>query len=163
METNKFTLCLWFDSEAEAAANFYTSVFKDGKIGKIRRYGKEGFEFHQKPEGSVMTIEFEANGLQFLALNGGPEFKFNDSMSLVINCDTQQEIDYYWEKLTSGGGQEVQCGWLKDKFGLSWQVVPTIFDEMIDSDDKPAASRAMEAMFAMKKFNIAKLQQAYRG
>lgn len=163
METNKFTLCLWFDSEAEAAANFYTSIFHDGKIGKIRRYGKEGFEFHQKPEGSIMTIEFEANGLQFLALNGGPEFKFNESMSLVINCDTQIEIDYYWEKLISGGGTEVQCGWLKDKYGLSWQVVPTIFDEMVDSDDKLAANRAMEAMFTMKKFNIAKLQQAYRG
>lgn len=163
MSTNNFTLCLWFNSEAEDAAKFYTSVFSDGKIGKIRRYGKEGFEFHQRPEGSVMTIEFVANGLQFIALNGGPDFKFNESMSLVITCDTQKEIDFYWEKLTAQGGAEVQCGWLKDKFGVSWQVVPKVFDQMVDSSDKPAANRAMEAMFAMKKFDIAKLEQAYRG
>lgn len=110
-----------------------------------------------------MTVEFEANGLNFMALNGGPLFKFNESMSLVINCDTQKEIDYYWEKLTGQGGHEVQCGWLKDKYGLSWQVVPRVFDEMMDSSNKAGASRAMLAMFDMKKFDIAKLEQAYQG
>jgi len=163
MNTNPFTVCLWYNNEAEEAAKFYTSIFKDGRIGKIRRYGKEGFEFHHKPEGTVMTVEFEANGMQFLALNGGPEFKFNESISLIVTCDTQKEIDYFWEKLTAQGGKEVQCGWLRDKFGVSWQVVPTIFDEMMDGQDKAGASRAMTAMFAMKKFDIAALKQAYQG
>lgn len=163
MSTHKFTICLWLDNEAEEAAKFYTSIFKDGKIGKISRYGKEGFEFHRRPEGSVMTVDFTANGQQFQALNGGPLFKFTEAMSLVITCDTQKEIDYYWEKLTGQGGQEVQCGWLKDKFGLSWQVVPTAFQEMMDSPDKAGSSRAMNAMFTMKKFDIEKLQQAFNG
>lgn len=163
MKTRPFTLCLWFNNEAEEAAKFYTSIFKDGKIGKIQRYGKEGFEFHHKPEGSVMTVDFTANGLDFVALNGGPEFKFNESMSLIITCDTQEEIDYFWEKLTSGGGKEVQCGWLRDKFGVSWQVTPTIFNEMMDSKDKAGASRAIQAMFGMKKFDIEKLKKAYQG
>lgn len=163
MSTSKFTLCLWFDNEAEEAAKFYASVFKDGKIGRTRYYGKEGQEFHRRPEGSVMTVEFEANGLNFIALNGGPLFEFNESMSLVITCDTQKEIDYYWEKLTEQGGTEVQCGWLKDKYGLSWQVVPRVLDEMMDSANKAGASRAMLAMFDMKKFDIAKLEQAYQG
>lgn len=163
MSTDKFTLCLWFDDQAEEAAKFYTSIFKDGKIGKTRYYSKEGQEFHQHPEGSVMTVDFEVNGLKFTALNGGPLFKLNEAMSLVITCDSQKEIDYYWEKLTGQGGHEVQCGWLKDKFGLSWQVVPRAFNEMMDSSDKASASRAMEAMFTMKKFDIAKLQQAYQG
>jgi predicted 3-demethylubiquinone-9 3-methyltransferase (glyoxalase superfamily) len=163
MSQHKFTICLWFAKEAEDAAKFYTSVFKDGKIGKIQRYGKEGFEFHQQPEGSVMTVDFNVNGQQFTALNGGPLFKFNEAISLVINCDTQKEIDYYWDKLTADGGKEVQCGWLTDKFGLSWQVVPTGFQEMMNSPNKAGASRAMNAMFTMKKFDIAKLEQAFRG
>lgn len=163
MSAHKFTLCLWFDDQAEEAAKFYTSIFKDGKVGKVSRYGKEGFEFHQRPEGSVMTVDFEVNGLKFQALNGGPLFQFNESISLVITCDTQKEIDYYWEKLTSQGGKEVQCGWLKDKFGVSWQVVPSQFEEMMNSSNKAGASRAMKAMFSMKKFDISKLQQAYQG
>lgn len=163
MSTHKFNVCLWFNNEAEEAAKFYTSIFKDGKIKKIQRYGKEGFEFHQQPEGSVMTVEFKANGLNFTALNGGPLFKFNESISLIITCDTQKEIDYYWKKLTAKGGQEVQCGWLKDKFGLSWQVVPSGFQKMMSGKNKEGSKRAMNAMFTMKKFNIAKLEQAYRG
>jgi predicted 3-demethylubiquinone-9 3-methyltransferase (glyoxalase superfamily) len=163
MSTNKFTTCLWFDKEGEEAAKFYTSIFKDGKIGKIARYGKEGFEYHQRPEGSVMTVDFEINGQKFIALNGGPLFKFNESVSLVITCEDQKEVDYYWEKLTAQGGKEVQCGWLTDKFGFSWQVVPKAFQEMMNSSNKEGASRAMNAMFTMKKFDIAKLQQAYEG
>ena len=113
--THGFTICLWFDNQAEEAAKFYTSIFKDGKIGKTQRYGKEGFEFHQRPEGSVMTVDFDANGLKFTALNGGPIFQFNESISLIITCDTQKEIDYYWEKLTAQGGTEVQCGWRQSR------------------------------------------------
>lgn len=163
MKTNPFTLCLWFDNQAEEAAKFYTSIFKDGKLGRKQFYGKEGFEFHQRPEGSLMTIDFEANGMKFQALNGGPVFQFNESMSLVITCEDQKEVDHYWEKLTAQGGQEVQCGWLKDKFGVSWQVVPKAFEEMMHSPNKAGASRAMAAMFTMKKFDIAKLQKAFEG
>jgi predicted 3-demethylubiquinone-9 3-methyltransferase (glyoxalase superfamily) len=163
MSAHKFTLCLWFDDQAEEAAKFYTSIFKDGKIGKIQRYGKEGFEHHRRPEGTAMTIDFEANGQKFIALNGGPLFKFSEAISIVVTCDTQKEIDYYWEKLTGQGGKEVQCGWLKDKFGISWQVVPTMFQELMNGGDKAGASRAMNAMFKMKKFDIATLQQAYKG
>lgn len=163
MNEHQFTICLWFDKEAEQAANFYTSVFKDGKIGKISRYGKEGFEFHQQPEGTVMTIEFTVNGQHFQALNGGPMFKFTEAISFAIKCDSQTEIDYYWNHLTSNGGQEIQCGWLKDQFGLSWQVIPTAFEKMMNSSDKAAASRAMAAMFTMKKFDIEKLQKAFNG
>lgn len=163
MSKHKFSICLWFDNQAEEAAKFYTSIFKDGKIGSIHRYGKEGFEFHQRPEGSVMTVDFEANGQPFQALNGGPIFQFNEAISLVVICDTQKEIDYYWEKLTSQGGKEVQCGWLKDKFGVSWQVVPTVFQEMMNSKNKEGLGRAMNAMFKMKKFDIATLKKAFEG
>ncbi|HMN70089.1 MAG TPA: VOC family protein [Bdellovibrionales bacterium] len=163
MKTQPFTLCLWFDKEAEDAAKFYASIFKDGKIGDIHRYGPEGFEFHKRPEGSVMTVDFEVNGQKFQALNGGPEFKFNESVSIVITCEDQKEIDYYWEKLTAQGGQEVQCGWLKDKFGMSWQIVPKVFQQMLDSKNKAGASRAMNEMFKMKKFDIKRLEQAYQG
>ncbi len=163
MNSRPFTLCLWFDKEAEEAARFYTSIFKDGKIGKISYYGKEGFEFHQQPEGKVMTVDFEINGQKFQALNGGPIFQFNESISIVITCDTQMEIDTYWEKLTAQGGSEVQCGWLKDKFGVSWQIVPAAFHEMINSADKAKSSRAMQAMFTMKKFDINALNRAYQG
>lgn len=163
MTKHPFTICLWFDNQAEEAAKLYTSIFKDGKIGKIQRYGKEGFEFHQRPEGSVMTVDFTANGQHFTALNGGPIFKFNESTSLMVMCDNQDEIDFYWKKLTADGGQESQCGWLKDKFGFSWQIVPTVFQEIMNSSDKAGISRVMNAMFKMKKFDIAALQKAYQG
>ena len=163
MKTKPFTLCLWFDHQAEAAAKFYTSVFKDGKIGAITRYGREGFEFHGRPEGSVMTIDFSVNGQNFQALNGGPVFQFNESISLVVTCDTQAEVDYFWQRLTAEGGQEVQCGWLKDKFGVSWQVVPAAFQTMMESSNKEGISRAMTAMFTMKKFDIATLERAFEG
>jgi predicted 3-demethylubiquinone-9 3-methyltransferase (glyoxalase superfamily) len=162
MSAHKMSLCLWFDGQAEEAAKFYTSIFKDGKIGKIQRYGKEGYEFHKRPEGSVMTVDFEANGMHFQALNGGPLFQFTEAISLVVTCDTQKEIDYYWEKLTGQGGKEIQCGWLKDKFGLSWQVVPSIFQELMNGPNKEGARRTMNAMFKMKKFDIATLKQAYQ-
>lgn len=163
MSQAKLGLCLWFDKQAEDAAKFYTSIFKDGKIGKMSYYGKEGFEFHQMPEGSVMTVDFTAAGIKFQALNGGPLFKFNESISLVVTCEDQKEVDYYWEKLTAGGGKEVQCGWLTDKFGVSWQIVPKQMEAIMSSGDKAGASRAMKAMFTMKKFDIAKLEAAFRG
>lgn len=163
MSRHPFEICLWFDTQAEEAARFYTSVFKDGRIGKIKRYGKEGFEYHRKPEGSVMTVEFFVNGQKFIALNGGPEFKFNEAIALMVLCDTQQEVDHYWEGLTAGGGQEVQCGWLKDKFGLAWQVIPTQFQKLVEGPDAAGAQRVMQAMFTMKKFDIAALERAYQG
>lgn len=163
MSAHELTVCLWFDDQAEEAAQFYTSIFKDGKIGKIQRYGKEGFEHHHKPEGSIMTVDFTALGMKFQALNGGTDFKFNESISFVITCDSQKEIDEYWGKLTAQGGQEIMCGWLRDKFGLAWQVVPKVFQDMLDSDDRKGASRAMGAMFEMKKFDIRRLEQAYNG
>lgn len=159
----KMSTCLWFDTQAEEAANFYISVFKNGKIRHTARYGKEGFEFHHKPEGSVMTVDFEVNGQRFMALNGGPDFKFNDAISLVVYCESQKEIDEYWEKLTSNGGQEVQCGWLKDKFGLSWQIVPTVMDKMMASNDKAKTERVTKAFMQMKKFDIAALERAFEG
>lgn len=158
-----FTICLWFDTQAEDAAKFYTSIFKDGKIGDIARFGKEGFEYHQKPEGSVLSVEFEANGQKFIAVNGGPQFRFNESISLAITCDTQKEIDEYWDKLTAGGGKGVQCGWLTDKFGLSWQVTPSLLTKIQKSPDSPNKSRAMNEMFNQVKFDIEKLQRAYEG
>lgn len=158
-----FGLCLWFDKEAEEAAKFYTSLFKDGRIGRIARYGKEGFEYHGKPEGTVMTVDFEANGQKFVAVNGGPIFKFNESVSLMVYCETQSQIDEYWEKLLSGGGQPQQCGWLKDRFGLSWQVVPTIMDDMQKEGTPEQIQRVMAEMFKMVKFDIEALKQAYKG
>lgn len=158
-----FTISLWFDTQAEEAAKFYTSIFKDGKIGTITRFGKEGFEYHGKPEGSVLTVEFEANGQKFVALNGGPQFKFNEAISLMITCETQKEIDEYWEKLTADGGKGVQCGWLTDKFGLAWQVTPDILIKIQKGPDTPAKSRAMNEMFKQVKFDIAKLQKAFEG
>lgn len=159
----KMTICLWFDNEAEEAAKFYTSVFKGGKIGPISRYGKEGFEQHQRPEGSVMTVEFDVNGLNFMALNGGPIFKFNEAISLVVNCETQQEIDEYWQKLTTNGGEESQCGWLKDKYGVSWQINAIELNHMLYDKDKTKTERVMKAMMPMKKLNIAELRRAFEG
>lgn len=162
MTMHKISASLWFNTEAEEAAKFYTSVFKNSKLGKIARYGKEGFELHQRPEGSVMTIEFELEGQKFIGLNGGPVFKFNESVSFIVNCDTQEEIDYYWQKLSEGGDEKAQqCGWLKDKFGLSWQVVPVSLDDMISDKATEKSERVMKALMQMKKLDIVELEEAY--
>ena len=164
MRITKISPCLWFDSQAEDAAHFYTSVFRKSKIVNITRYGKAGFEVHKRPAGSVMTVDFELDGLRFTALNGGPHFTFNEGVSLQIICDDQQEVDYFWEKLTAGGNPAAQqCGWLKDKFGLSWQVVPDGMDELLGDPQSDAASRAMAAMLRMKKLDIGELRRAYEG
>ena len=156
----RITNCLWFDSEAEEAAEFYTSIFKNSKIGPITYFGKEGFEFHGKPEGSVMTVSFYLYSQEFLGLNGGPQFKFNEAMSLIVNCENQGEIDHYWYKL-SEGGKEGQCGWLTDKFGVSWQVVPIGWTEMMNNPDKSKSKKVMAKVFQMKKFELAELEEAY--
>jgi predicted 3-demethylubiquinone-9 3-methyltransferase (glyoxalase superfamily) len=148
---------LWFDNQAEEAANFYVSIFKNSRITKITRYGEAG----PGPVGSVMTVEFELDGQQVIALNGGPHFKFTEAVSLNINCATQQEVDEFWYKLTEDGGQEGPCGWLKDKFGLSWQVNPVILGEMLSDPDAEKAKRVMNAMLKMKKFDIEELKKAY--
>ena len=128
----KITPCLWFDNQAEEAANFYTSIFKNSKIGNITRYGKEGYEIHGRKEGTVMTLDFEIEGKKFTALNGGPVFKFNEAISFVVHCETQKEVDYYWEKLSEGGDEKAQqCGWLKDKYGVSWQIVPEVLSKLV--------------------------------
>ena len=158
----KITPFLWFDHKAEEAVNFYTSIFKNSKIGKIARYDEAGEKVAGRPAGSVMTIEFELEGQDFIALNGGPQFKFTEAISFVVNCETQAELDYYWEKLIAGG-EEVQCGWLKDKFGLSWQVVPTVLGELLSSKDAAESQRVMEAMLKMVKLDIKKLQAAAAG
>ena len=160
----KLSPCLWFDNQAEEAAKFYASIFRDGKVGNITRYGKEGFEIHHKPEGSVLTVEFHALGTDFVALNGGPQFRFNESVSFQVVCDTQEEINYYWDKLSAGGDPNAQqCGWLKDKFGLSWQVVPSIVPKLLQSADAAKAGRVMNAIFQTKKFDIAALKRAAAG
>jgi predicted 3-demethylubiquinone-9 3-methyltransferase (glyoxalase superfamily) len=156
--------CLWFADEAEEAARFYTGVFKNSRITGIIRYGKAGFEVHQRPAGSVMVVEFELDGHPFTALNGGPVFKFTEAISLQVNCATQEEIDYYWEKLSAGGDPAAQqCGWLKDRYGLSWQVVPGMMNEFFKDGDSAGADRAMEAMLPMKKLDIAALRRAHAG
>jgi predicted 3-demethylubiquinone-9 3-methyltransferase (glyoxalase superfamily) len=159
----KITPFLWFDGQAEDAVNFYTSLFKNSKIGRILRYTEEVAKNSGCPVGSVLTIEFEIEGQKFVALNGGPLFKFNESVSFVINCETQEEVDYFWEKLTADGGEESQCGWLKDKFGLSWQVTPTVLIDMLHDKDPEKAERVMNAMLQMQKIEIAKLKAAYGG
>jgi len=156
--------CLWFDHQAVEAANFYTSVFKDSRITQITRYPEAGQEVHHQPAGSVMVVAFELNGRPFSALNGGPVFKFNEAVSLQVMCTTQDEIDYYWEKLGAGGDPKArQCGWLKDKFGLSWQVVPTMLPNLVKDHASENAKRAMAAMMEMKKLDIAELERAYAG
>jgi predicted 3-demethylubiquinone-9 3-methyltransferase (glyoxalase superfamily) len=161
----KITPMLWFDGQAEDAAKFYTSIFKDSKIGRILHYGEETAKVSESGQsvGSVLTIEFEIGGQNFVALNGGPQFKFNESVSFVVNCETQEEVDYYWEKLIGCGGQESACGWLKDKFGVSWQVTPTVLIDMLHDKDAEKAERVMHAMLQMKKIDIAKLKAAYDG
>ena len=160
----KMAACLWFDTEAEQAAEFYTSIFENSRIMEISRYGKEGHEIHGREPGSVMTVSFELDGQEFTALNGGPIFKFNEAVSFQIFCETQKDADYYWEKLTAGGNPDAQqCGWLKDKFGLSWQVIPTKVLELIKDPDSPRAQRATKAMLQMKKLDVDALQRAYDG
>ena len=159
----KISPCLWFDDNAEEAVNFYTSIFKNSKIGNVTRYGKEGYEIHKKKEGSVMTIDFEIEGQKFLVLNGGPIFKFNEAISFQVYCDTQEEIDYYWDKLSEGGDKNAQvCGWLKDKYGLSWQVVPVIMIKMLQDKDSKKTERVMKAMLQMSKLDIDALTKAYQ-
>jgi predicted 3-demethylubiquinone-9 3-methyltransferase (glyoxalase superfamily) len=157
--TQKLMPCLWFDTQAEAAANHYVSIFKNSKLGKISRYGKEGQDIHGKQPGSVMTVEFEIEGQKFLALNGGPQFKFSEAISFQILCETQAEVDHYWSKLAESG-QEGPCGWLKDKFGLSWQVVPAVLPELLRDQNSEKGQRVMKAMLQMRKLNIADLQKA---
>ena len=159
----KITPFLWFNDDAEAAAKFYTSIFKKSKLGTIARYEKAGEKVSGRPAGSVMTVEFQIEGQDFIALNGGPLFKFNESISFVVNCMTQAEVDYYWKKLTAGGGKAGQCGWLKDKFGVSWQVVPTTLNELMSGKDAAKSQRVMEAMLKMVKLDIKKLKAAARG
>ncbi len=160
----RITPCLWFDDQAEAAVAFYTGIFRNSKIVKVARYGEAGHEIHGKPVGTVMTIAFELDGQAFTALNGGPIFRFNEAISFVVNCETQEEVDYYWEKLSEGGDKKAQqCGWLKDKYGASWQVVPRILIDMVGDPDSQKSGRAMSAMLKMKKIDIAELKRAYAG
>ena len=154
--------CLWFDNEAEEAARYYTGIFKNSRIVMVTRYGEAGFEIHRRPAGSVMVVAFELEGQPFTALNGGPLFKFNEAISFAVNCATQEEIDYYWEKLSAGGDPKAQqCGWLKDRYGVSWQVVPKEMDKLLGESPSPGTERAMEAMLKMKKIDIAALRRAY--
>lgn len=159
---NKIAPCLWFDRQAEEAARLYVSIFPGSEITGIARYGKEGFEFHRQPEGAVMTVEFRLGETPFTALNGGPQFKFSEAISLQVFCDTQEEVDHFWSKL-SEGGEEGPCGWLKDKFGLSWQVVPSVLSKMMVDPDAAKRGRATAAFLQMKKFDIAALERAYAG
>jgi len=160
----KITPCLWFDNQAEEAVKFYVSIFRNSELGAITRYGKEGFEVHKMPEGTVLTVSFKLEGQEFTALNGGPIFKFTEAISLIVHCESQAEVDYYWGKLTAGGDPKAQqCGWLKDKYGLSWQVVPVaLFDMMKDKDAKKSGN-VMNAMLQMKKLDLAGLQAAHAG
>ncbi|MBB2148610.1 VOC family protein [Pedobacter gandavensis] len=158
----RITTNLWFDRNAEEAVNFYTAIFKNSTIKGMTHYTKEGFEVHRMPEGTVMNIVFELDGQEFLALNGGPIFKFNEAISLVVNCSDQEEIDYYWDKLGSGGDPNAQiCGWLKDQFGLSWQIVPTLLSDLITNKDQEKTSRVMAAMMQMKKIDVSLLEKAF--
>jgi len=155
--TQKTTPFLWFDHQAEEAVGFYTSIFKNSKVETITRYGEAG----PGPKGSVMTVAFELDGQKFVALNGGPHYKFTPAISFVVNCETQQEVDEFWEKLSAGGGI-VECGWVTDKYGVSWQIVPTVLLEMLQDKDAEKSQRVMKAMLQMKKLDIARLEQAYR-
>ena len=158
----KITPFLWFDGQAEEAARFYVSIFKNSKLGSVSRYGKEGREIHKQPDGSVMSVDFELDGQGFTALNGGPQFKFNESVSFQVHCETQKEVDYYWNALTAGGDPEAQqCGWLKDKYGLSWQIVPTVLPKLLSGPDRQKSKRVLKALLQMKKLDIAKLTRAH--
>lgn len=157
--TGGFTTCLWFDGRAEEAANFYVSLFEDSGIGRILRHTEAG----PGPAGTVLTVEFTANGQKFVALNGGPEFTFDEAVSFQIDCADQAEVDHYWDRLVEGGGEHGPCGWLKDRFGVSWQVTPARLIEMINDPDTEKAGRAMKAMMSMGKLDIAELEKAYAG
>lgn len=159
----KISTCLWFDNQAEEAVKYYTSIFKNSKIGASTRYDEASSKASGVPEGTVMTIVFELEGREFLALNGGPVFKFNEAISLIVNCKTQEEIDEYWEKLTADGGEESMCGWLKDKYGLSWQIVPTGLEYMMTNKDKSKSKRVVDALMKMKKIELSVLKRAYDG
>jgi predicted 3-demethylubiquinone-9 3-methyltransferase (glyoxalase superfamily) len=162
--TQRIAPCLWFDDQAEDAARFYVSLFEDSKIVSVARYGEAGHEVHGRPAGSVMTVAFELDGLAFTALNGGPVFKFNEAISLQVFCETQEEVDYFWERLSEGGDVEAQqCGWLKDKYGVSWQVIPLALLDMLTRPDDERSQRATEAMLKMKKLDIGEIRQAYEG
>ena len=160
--TQKITPFLWFDDKAEEAAKFYASIVKNSKVGKMTRYDEEAAKPTGRPADSVMTVEVDLEGQQFVALNGGPMFKFTEAISFVVNCETQEEVDYYWSKL-SAGGEESRCGWLTDKFGLSWQVVPVVLIEMLADQDTAKAKRVMHAMLQMDKIDIPTLKKAYDG
>ena len=162
LATQKIVPCLWFDDQGEDAANLYVSIFPNSRIGEISRYGKEGFEIHGREAGTVMTVEFFLDGQRFVALNGGPQFTFSEAISFQIHCDDQKEIDHYWKKLAEGG-EEGPCGWLKDRFGLSWQVVPKVLLDMVMSKDHAASQRVTKAFLQMKKFDIEALKRAYDG
>ena len=163
-QIQKITPFLWFDDQAEQAATLYTSIFSDSRIVEVSRYGEAGREVHKRPPGSAMVVAFELAGQSFSALNGGPLFKFTEAVSLQINCGTQDEVDHYWTKLSEGGDPRAQqCGWLKDRYGLSWQVVPSILPKLLGDPDPQASGRAMAAMMQMKKLDIAELQRAANG
>ena len=160
----RITPCLWFDDQAEDAVGFYTGIFRNSKVVNVSRYGEAGHEIHKRPAGTAMTVAFELEGQAFTALNGGPVFKFNEAISFQVNCETQAEVDYYWEKLSEGGDPKAQqCGWLKDRYGVSWQVVPRVLVEIMTDPDSKKSGRAMEAVLRMKKLDIAELKRAYGG
>lgn len=156
----RITACLWFDNKAEEAAKFYVSIIKNSKIGSVTRYGEEGAKASGRPAGTVMTVMFQLNGQEFMALNGGPQFNFSPAISFIMSCETQEEIDELWEKLSEGGEKEV-CGWLKDKYGVSWQIVPTVLGDMMQNKDAEKTERVMKALLQMAKIDIKTLQQAY--
>ena len=158
----KITPFLWFDNQAEEAVSFYTSIFENSKIVSITRYGEEGAAASGRPNGTVMTVAFQLDGQEFVALNGGPHFTFTEAISFIVNCESQQEVDYYWKTLSGGGDEKAQqCGWLKDKYGVSWQIVPTVLGELLNDPDPENSRRVMKAMLQMKKIDIAGLKQAY--
>ena len=162
--TQRFTPCLWFDNQAEEAARFYTGIFRNSRITTVTRYSDVGFEQHRRPAGSVMVVAFELDGQTFTALNGGPVFTFNEAISLQVHCETQEEVDSYWERLSQGGDEKAQqCGWLKDRYGVSWQIVPALLPEMLGDPDAARSQRAMAAMLTMKKIDIETLKRAFAG
>lgn len=163
MSQQKITTCLWFDGQAEEAADFYTSVFKHSKLGDKSYYDDASSKISGQPKGSVLVKEFEIEGRQFMALNGGPHFKFNEAISLVVNCEDQKEVDYFWDTFTKNGGEESQCGWVKDRYGLSWQITPKAMGKLMSSADAEGRERVMAAMLKMKKLIIADLEKAAAG
>lgn len=163
-DIQRITPCLWFDDQAEEAAKFYTAIFRNSRIVQVTRYGEAGCDVHGRPAGSVMVVAFELDGQAFTALNGGPVFTFNEAISLQVSCQTQEDVDYYWERLSQGGDEKAQqCGWLKDRYGVSWQIVPTVLPEMLGDPDAARSQRAMAAMLTTKKIDIPTLKRAFAG